>query len=90
VNKIENDLPFDSGDISIIANALALFLNERSRAFELAAEVARAKNYSMPNHEDFRLTEILRLSRRFASHQSNETSSRAARESDRRSPESHY
>jgi hypothetical protein len=59
---------FAPGDINLLAKALTLLLNERSRAYELAAEIATAKGESMPNHEDFDLTTILRLSRRCAAY----------------------
>ena len=43
MSKIEETVQFDTNEMSIIAKALALLLSERSRAFELAAEVASEK-----------------------------------------------
>ena len=68
MSKIEETVQFDAYEMSIIAKALALFLNERSRAFELAVEIASEKGQASPDHEDFGLTTILRLSRRCASY----------------------
>jgi hypothetical protein len=73
MSKIEETVQFDAYEMSIIAKALALFLNERSRAFELAAEIASGKGQASPDHEDFGLTTILRLSRRCASYHLEET-----------------
>jgi hypothetical protein len=73
MSKIEETVQFDTNEMSIIAKALALLLSERSRAFELAAEVASEKGQASPDHEDFGLTTILRLSRRCASYHLEET-----------------
>ncbi|WP_152602762.1 hypothetical protein [Caballeronia sordidicola] len=66
VSKIDETRDLDARDMEIIARALALLLSERSRCFELAAEIARAKGEPSPNHKDFGLSSILRLSRRFS------------------------
>jgi hypothetical protein len=66
VSKIDETRDLDASDMEIIARALALLLSERSRCFELAAEIARAKGEPSPNHRDFGLSSILRLSRRFS------------------------
>ncbi|GAB2921687.1 hypothetical protein GCM10027093_70770 [Paraburkholderia jirisanensis] len=68
MSHIEPTPSFDPGEINLLAKALTLLLNERSRAYELAAEIAAAKGESMPSHEDFDLTTILRLSRRCAAY----------------------
>jgi len=68
MSKIEDTVLFNANEMNIIAKALALLLNERSRAFELAAEIASEKGQASPDHEDFGLTTILRLSRRCASY----------------------
>ena len=75
MRKIREPVRFDANEISIIAKALALLLNERSRAFELAAEIANVKGQASPDHEDFGLTAILRLSRRCDHYQPEETDS---------------
>lgn len=64
MNKVDNDLRFDASDRGIIEKALHVLLQERSRAFELATEIAKSKGNPMPNHEDFGLSAILRLARR--------------------------
>jgi len=66
VSKSDETRDLDASDMDIIARALALLLSERSRCFELAAEIARAKGEPSPNHKDFGLSTILRLSRRFS------------------------
>ncbi|OUL72756.1 hypothetical protein [Paraburkholderia hospita] len=73
MSKIEETEQFDVIEMSLIAKALALLLNERSRAFELAAEIANKKGQASPDYEDFGLTTILRLSRRCSSHHLEET-----------------
>jgi len=70
MSKIDKTQELDASDIDIIARALVLLLNERSRSFELAAEIAGAKGEPAPNYEDFGLSSILRLSRRFTSYAS--------------------
>ena len=66
VSKSDETWDLDASDMDMIARALALLLSERSRCFELAAEMARAKGAPSPNHKDFGLSSILRLSRRFS------------------------
>lgn len=66
VSKIDKTRDLDASDRDIIARALVLLLNERSRCFEFAAEMAREKGEPTPNSEDFGLSSILRLSRRFS------------------------